>query len=146
MKKNSFTLVEIMIVIAIIVVITGLSIPLMLRNRITANEAVAIASCKTIGSACQSYYTMIIPHSYPPNLATLGIAGPTGPSYIDTGLASGQKSGYDFIYNLTSPVSFTVNANPTFPGRTGVRYFYTDETGRITGRQGGQAGPADSPV
>jgi hypothetical protein len=112
----------------------------------TTNETVAIASCKTVMSACQSYYVMVIPHTYPPSLAALGTAGGANPAYIDDNLASGAKSGYNFIYQTTSPVSFQLYAEPQFPGRTGNRYFYTDETGRITAREGARAGPGDTQV
>jgi len=146
MNKKAFTLIEIMVVVAIVAMLAALSISMMLRNRVTTNEIVAITSCKTIVSACQSYFASTIPHSYPPTLATLGVAGPSGPSYIDTSLAFGVKAGYTYTYSPISPVSFTLNADPQFPGRTGVRYFYTDETGRITAREGGAAGPGDASV
>jgi len=141
--KKGFSLIEIMVVVVIIALLAGLSISMMLRNRVNTNEVVAITSCKTIVSACQSYYTSVIPHQYPSSLATLGIVGPTGPSYIDTSLASGNKAGYIYTYQLTTPVSFTLNANPQVPGRTGERYFYSDETGRITATRGAQAGSGD---
>ena len=146
MNKKAFTLIEIMVVVAIVSLLAALSISMMLRNRITTNETVAITSCKTIVSVCQSYFSSNSPHSYPPDLTTLGVTGPLGPSYIDTSLASGVKAGYVYIYVLTGPVSFTLNADPQFPGRTGVRYFYTDETGRTTATTGGSAGPNDSSV
>lgn len=144
--KRGFTLIEIMIVVVIIALLAGLSISMMLRSRVTTNETVAITSCKTIVSACQSYYAGTIPHQYPPSLAVLGVAGPTGPSYIDTALASGNKAGYIYTYQLTTPVSFILNADPQVPGRTGERFFYSDETGRITATKGGQAGPGDTSI
>ena len=143
--RKGFTLVEIMVVVAIVGLLAAFSISMMLRNRMTTNEAIAIGACKTIVSACQSYYTSTLPHVYPPSLAALGTGG-AGPSYIDSQLASGTKSGYNYTYVLVNQVSFTVNANPSFPGRTGSRYFYTDETGRITAREGGAAGPGDTEV
>ncbi|NQT96078.1 MAG: type II secretion system protein [Candidatus Omnitrophica bacterium] len=146
MKKRAFTLVEIMVVVSLIGLLAALAVSLMLRNRMTTNETVAIANSKTIGSACQSYYAMTTPNLYPPNLQLLGAAGPTGPSYIDVTLASGLKSGYRFIYTRTSAVTFTLFAEPQAPGRTGNRFFYTDETGRITANEGGRAGPGDTPV
>jgi prepilin-type N-terminal cleavage/methylation domain-containing protein len=146
LSLTGFTLVEIIVVVAIIALLAAISIPLMIRNHITANEASAIASCRTIVSACQSYYSYSMPRVYPADLVVLGTAGPAGPAYIDNVLASGAKSGYDFTYARTSLVSFTLNADPQVPGRTGVRYFYSDETGRISAREGGPAGPGDPAI
>jgi len=143
--KKAFTLVEIMVVVGIIAILATLSLSLMLRNRITTNETLAVASCRTVVSACQSFYAANLPHTYPDALATLGNPG-AGPSYLDTTIATGARSGYTFTYTLVNPVSFTLNADPQFPGRTGNRYFYTDETGRITAKEGGQAGPGDPSV
>ena len=150
MNNKAFTLVEIMIVVGIIALLAAISIPLMIRNQMTTNEAVASASCRTIVSAMQSYYAVNTDpatglHTYPPDLATLGTSGAGGPAYIDTLLASGQRTGYTYTYNLINPIFFTLNVDPLYPGRTGNRYFYTDETGRITAKTGGQAGP-DDPV
>jgi prepilin-type N-terminal cleavage/methylation domain-containing protein len=145
-NRIAFTLVEIMVVVSILALLAAISIPMMLRNQITANETTAIASCRTIVSACQSFYSYSIPRVYPADLAVLGTAGPAGPAYIDSVLASGAKSGYDFTYARTSMVSFTLNANPQAPGRTGVRYFYSDETGRISAREDGPAGPGDPAI
>ena len=146
LSLTGFTLVEIMVVVSILALIAAVSIPMMLRNQISANETTAIASCRTIVSACQSFYSYSMPRTYPETLVELGTAGPTGPAYIDVVLASGAKSGYNFTYNRISPVIFTLNVDPQAPGRTGVRFFYSDETGRITGREGGQAGPGDPSI
>ncbi len=144
--KRGFSLIEIMVAVAIIALLAGLSISMMLRNRVNTNEVVAITSCKTITSACQSYYTSALPHQYPPSLAILGVTGVSGPAYIDTALASGNKAGYIYTYQLTTPVSFVLNADPQVPGRTGERFFYCDETGRITATRGGQAGVGDTAI
>jgi prepilin-type N-terminal cleavage/methylation domain-containing protein len=144
--SKGFTLVEIMVVVSILALLAAISIPMMLRNQINANETVAISSCRNIVSACQSFYAYNMPRAYPPDLVTLGVAGPTGPAYIDNVLASGAKSGYNFIYSRTTSVTFTLNADPQVPGRTGSRYFFSDETGRITAREGGQAGPGDPSI
>lgn len=144
-RNSGFTLIEIMVVVAVILIVLTLALPGMLRSRMNTNEIAAIGHCRLLASSCQSFYTNVSPHSYPSNLKNL--VSPTSvPPYIDTTLASGEKQGYKFEYSLVSEESFTVLASPTNPGRTGVRYFYVDETGVIRGRTGGPAGPTDPPV
>lgn len=145
-SRDGFTLVEIMIVIAIIVTLAAISIPIFLTSRINANETSAIVSCRTIQSACQSYYMNIIPHTYPSALEDL-ISPNSDPPYLDTVLAiNKQKQGYRFEYAFNNSESFYVYADPITPGRTGNRYFFVDETGVTRARTGGRAGPADTPV
>lgn len=142
--RRGFTLIEIMIVISIITILAVFSIPSYLRSRITANESVAIASCKAITSACQSYYANR-GNSYPTLLTDL-IEPNSTPPYIDTLLASGTKQGYTFSYTLVNSERFTLNVGPQSVNRTGVRYFYSDETGVLTVNSTGQAGPNDPSV
>lgn len=141
---RGFTLIEIMIVIAIIMILAVFAIPSYLRSRITANESMAVASCKAIASACQSYYASR-GNTYPAALTDL-VSPNSDPPYIDTLLASGTKQGYAFTYSLVNSERFTLNAAPQSPNRTGVRYFYTDETGIVTTNSSGAAGPNDPPV
>ena len=142
-SRNGFTLIEIMVTIAIIATIAAMAISSMLRSRMHANETIAVTSCKTVASACQSYFST--KDTYPSSLADLA-APNSNPPYIDDNLATGQKAGYDFTYRLNNPVSFALNASPTYPGRTGERYFYIDETGLLTFNKDGAAGPNDTPV
>ncbi|MDD5291949.1 MAG: type II secretion system protein [Candidatus Omnitrophica bacterium] len=144
-RKSGFTLVEIMVVVAIILIVMTLALPNILRSRMNANEVAAIAHCRLISTACQSYYSNSIPHVYPNSLEDL-IEPNSSPAYIDTTLASGEKQGYIFTYDLVNEDSFTLNAAPRTPGRTGVRYFYTDETGVIRNKNDEEAGPDDPPV
>ena len=142
-NQAGFTLVEIMVVVSIVIILATLAISLILRNRITTNEAVAITSCRTISSACQSYYAGSLPHAYPDTLARLGPAQ-SDPPYIDSAVATGSRSGYNFIYTPSEDtVSFVLLAEPVVYQRTGNRYFYTDETGKTTAKEGETAGPDD---
>ena len=133
-----FTLLEIMVVIAIIVIISAMAIPAILRNRITANEAAAITSLKTVDWAAIAYRATN--GAYPPDLNSLGTCDP---SYIDSVLASGTKQGYKF--NLTSNNdTFSIAAVPATQNVTGVRTFYSDTSGVIRVSSSGVA-DASSP-
>ena len=134
--SKGFTLVEVMIVVAIIALIAAVAIPNLLRARHNANEAAAIGSCRTLSSACESFRAAQTPPSYPANLAALSGANPP---YIDATLAAGAKQGYNFAYALVSANQFNVTATPQVANVTGTRTFYVDETGVI--RDGGAGGP-----
>jgi type IV pilus assembly protein PilA len=144
-RRAGFTLIEIMIVLAVVSLLAALAINSMLRSRMEANEVSAVGSLRVISSATQAYYNDVTPHTYPVTLAAMGL--PTSnPEYVGADIASGTKSGYTLVYNREDAENFTCLANPTTVGRTGDRYFYVDESGRITAKTGGVAGPADPPV
>lgn len=144
-KVSGFTLIEIMVVIGVILIILALALPNMLRSRLNANEIAAIANCRLISNACQSFYTNVMPHAYPRRLSDL-IAPTSVPPYIDSLLASGLKQGYRLIFAYVNSEAFTLNANPRTVGKTGIRYFFVDETGVIRANSTGPAGASDPPV
>ncbi|MGD0842100.1 MAG: DUF4190 domain-containing protein [Candidatus Acidiferrales bacterium] len=127
--------------IPIILIIAAIAIPNLLRAKMAANEASAVGSLRTINTACITY--SITYGGFPPSLNALGGAGSgSAPSsaaaqFIDRVLESGRKSGYNFSYSPGAPDdkgnidAYTVVANPVIPGNTGVRYFFTDQTGVI---------------
>ncbi len=136
--KRAFTLVEIMIVLLILSVLISLSIPNILRSRVTANEGVTMANLKALSTACQTYH--MDQQTYPDSLQTLANVNPP---YIDNVLGSGQKQGYEFIYARPNSDHFTVNANPLHTGLLKGRYFYIDESGEMRVNQNQPAGPDD---
>ncbi len=143
--RNGFTLIEIMIVVAILMTLATMAISGVLRARHNANEMAAVASCRTIMTAAQSFYANSSPHAYPGDLSDL--ASPVSvPSYIDNVLASGTKQGYNFTYVRVNAETFTLNAEPVAAGKTGSRNFYTDETSIIRANATSQAGPSDPVV
>lgn len=127
--KKGFTLVEIMIVVAIIALLAAIAIPNLLRARHNANETAAIGSMRTISTACESYRAAQSPVTYPADLATLGGAAPP---YIDATLATGTKQGYSFVYVLVDANQYTCTASPVTSGVTGTRIFFVDESGVIS--------------
>ncbi len=144
-SKRGFTLVEIMIVVAILTTLATLAISSVLRARHNANEIAAIAACKTVLTACQNFYANTLPHTYPTGLSDL-IAPVSNPPYIDSVLASGTKQGYRFMYEFVDTESFRLNADPFVSGKTGTRHFFVDETGIIKANSNSQAGSADPAV
>lgn len=126
MKKNNkgFTLIELMIVVAIIAIIAAIAIPNLLRSRIQSNEAAAIGNLRTVVGAQTSYHSAN--NEYAADFATL--TGET-PPYLD-GDWSATKSGYDFAAAGT-PTNFETTATPADAGTTGVREFFVDASGVI---------------
>ena len=149
-EGRGFTLVEIVIVMAILVILSVLAIPPMLRSRMTANESVAINACRMIVASSQAYHGSSNPHTYPGSLSEL-TAPVSDPPYIDSILAAAtstdnSKQGYYYTYVLVGSAQFTLNADPVVSNVTGSRHFFVDEAGVIRVNPNGPAGPTDPPV
>jgi prepilin-type N-terminal cleavage/methylation domain-containing protein len=154
--SRGFSLIELLIVVAIILIIAAIAIPNLLRSRIAANEASAISSMRTLTTVNHTYNSTY-GTGFAPNLASLGPpAGGGAPSataadLIDSVFAAGTKSGYTFTYAAAPAAggiiyAYVLNGDPTTPGSTGQRYFFTDQTGVVRFNVSAKASVTDRPI
>ena len=155
-SAKGFSLIELLIVVAIILIIAAIAIPNFLRSRVSANQSSAVASLHTL-SLAQMTYASTYGAGYSVDMATLtsptggGSPSSTAAGLIDSTLASGVKSGYTFTYS-PGPVdstgrinAFSFSAEPV-SSSTGTQYYFTDETGVIRQNSTTSAASTDSPV
>jgi type IV pilus assembly protein PilA len=162
-RQKGFSLIELLIVVAIILIIAAIAIPNFMRSKMAANEASAVSSMRVINTAEITYASAYSSIGYSATLSNLGGAAAvcsvatgatqTSACLIDNVLALASsipkaKSGYYFLY---SPVgnagtAYTVQGPPAIPGVSGGRYFYTDQTNVIRYGLSSQPDQNSSPI
>ncbi len=128
-RQGGFSLIELLIVIAIILIILAIAVPKLGSARQNATETVVIREIKAIHESQTQYMSQF--GKYATTLAELGppASGGPGPQAADllpASLASGEKDGYNFILTAT-PSGYTINANPKVYNSTGRRTFFSDQ-------------------
>ena len=148
-NQKGFSLIELLIVVAIILIIAAIAIPNLMRARIAANESSAAGSMRTIVTAEISYNS-----TYQIGFGNLAVLGGTSPCsassttacLIDNVLASGTKSGYTVAATaLAGNSAFVASAVAVSPNVTGVSTFCTDPSGVVRKDPTGPAAPTDVP-
>ena len=129
-RRRGFSLIELLIVIAIILVIAAIAVPKMNRQLMAAHEMAAIRQIGTIHQAETQYYSQF--GKYAESLIALGppasgAAGPAAADLIPKNLAEGKNSGFLFAVQPT-PTGYAVTAIPEAFGSSGSRTFYSDQT------------------
>ena len=152
-KQKGFSLIELLIVVAIILIIAAIAIPNLLRSRMAANEASAVGSIRSINTAAVTYSSTYPAAGYPSTLAQLApasSASSTSADLVDSVLAGGTKSGYKFsmtaIGGGTPLTGYSVGGDPVSPNTSGTRGFYSDQSGVIRYKSASGATSTDAPL
>ncbi len=160
-RQLGFSLIELLIVVAIILIIVSIAIPNFNKTMIQAHETAAIKSLQTIATAEVMYQSTYPASGFACSLEQLGgnanAPSPTAAGLInDTQLLAGAKNGYTFkIANCTSSnvgnggnstnTSYQVFASPQTPGKSGNRYFCSDVSGTVHYNPTANCNPATDP-
>jgi len=154
-RQSGFTLIEMMIVMAIILIIAAITIPSLINAKMNANETSAVASIRAINQMEVAYQAAY--GGFAESLANLGGADPctkssTTACLLDQSLAGGVKSGYNFVAAGNNPAggmstSYVVGAAPIVFDRTGKRLFCSTDKNVIRAdlNTGGSTVPPDGP-
>jgi type IV pilus assembly protein PilA len=138
-NQKGFSLIELLLVVAVILIVSAIAVPNFLRSRLRANEASAVASLRQINTAAVTYSITYPDLGFPAQLTALGGANPCSASstqscLIDDVLAQGAKSGYSFVWTgdgAVPSITFQVTGTPQTVGSSGQNMYCSDQTGVI---------------
>jgi type IV pilus assembly protein PilA len=128
-KRSGFSLIELLIVIAIILIIVTIAVPKLNNARMNASETAAIGALRAIHEAEVQYYSTYgryattLTELGPP---TSGAPSPAAADLLQEDMASGTKGGYKFVITAI-PTGYSINANPVAFGSSGRRTFFSDQ-------------------
>ncbi len=138
-KTRGFTLIELMIVVAIIAIIAAIAVPNLLRSRIQTNEASAVQGIRAIVSAQTSYNTQNGNYA-----ANIGDLGTSTPPFLNGDWVK-SRSGYNFAM-VGVLQTYTINADPVQFFVQGNHGFFCDASGVIRAEKDKPASVASSPI
>ena len=153
-RQKGFSLIELLIVIAVILALAGIAIPSLISSRMRANEASAAQTLKQMAAASTAYQTQCDSQGFEASLVLLGSGSgdcTSGANLLDNvlgGSTSPQKSGYVFTFTgdgQTPSTAYTIQADPV-SSYTGAKHFFIDQTGVVRENDTAQATSADNPI
>lgn len=154
-SNKGFSLIELLIVVAVILIVAAIAIPNYIQSKMRANESAAVHSIRDICTA-ELFYSTTYGINYTTTLLQLSGTGvnpdANNAGLIDEVLAGGVKQGYIIAYTpittdaLGHTITYSVTADPVTIGTTGQRHFYTDQTCVIRSNISTTAGPTDLPI
>ncbi len=160
--RRGFSLIELLMVAAIIMIIASLALPNFVRTRYTANESSAVSSLRVLYGAETQYASSY--NGFSPDLTSIGPpavgvqASATSADLVDSVLSGGSsglpaqfdKSGYRFVYTPVGSSSgvqqYAIHADPMVRGNTGQHSFFMDQTGIVRSNSAAPATATDSPI
>ncbi|HLK03008.1 MAG TPA: prepilin-type N-terminal cleavage/methylation domain-containing protein [Candidatus Acidoferrum sp.] len=149
--QRGFSLIELLIVVAIILIIAAIAIPNFLRAKMAANESSAVSSIHAVNTAEIAYSSACPTIGFSASLVELNTSTTCigGTSQIDATLAAGTKSGYVYTYapvGATPYLSYTLNVDPMTRGVTGQRSFWSSEIAVTRYNQSAAASNTDNAI
>lgn len=157
--QSGYSLIELLVVVAVILVIAAIAIPNFFRSRMSANESATVANLRGMTTALTVYALSFRECGYPNTLTKLGPGSPptnAAANLLEAGMARDtfNRTGYTYTYRLTGGVGdctglpgnyFEIEARP-MSNRTGQRGFYVNTTLVLRADADGDAEPTSPPI